>query len=95
MDEHNILIFDLGIHPNKKVKDLWMGPTKNKICCVTYSPKIRLLFGVDTVKKRMSEAKFHIDSFFTGADFPHSALVLIETAIRRRHLDNLTSCGYF
>ena len=54
---------------------------------------IRILFGVDTVKKRMSDAKFHLDSFFTGADFPHAALVLIETAVRRRHLDYLTSCG--
>lgn len=71
------------------------GTYPKTLCYLTYNPMTRLLFGVDTVKKRMSEAKFHIDSFFTGADFPHAALVLIETAIRRRHLDYLTSSGCF
>lgn len=60
----------------------------------------RILFGAETVKTKMSNANFHMDSWFTGADFPHAALVLIETAVRRRNFHLLVNivfcaCGVF
>ena len=47
---------------------------------------LRILFGAETVSSKLTTACFHVDSWFTGADFPHAALACIRSAVRRRKL---------
>ena len=59
--------------------------SKGVLSSETWKP--RILFGADTVQKKMESAKFHMDSWFTGADFPHVALEQISVAVRLRRSD--------
>lgn len=45
----------------------------------------RLLFGADTMKRKLETANLSMDSWFTGADFPQVAVDQLGTAVRRRY----------
>ena len=47
----------------------------------------RAFFGREEVKGKLQAARFCLDSFFTGADFPSVALDQINAAVLRRHFD--------
>eukprot|EP00438_Fugacium_kawagutii_P025940 Skav207665 [mRNA] locus=scaffold1857:174390:176482:+ [translate_table: standard] len=43
-----------------------------------------LFFGADEMHKALQSQKLHLDSWFTGCDFPSIAMQQLSTAIRRR-----------
>lgn len=45
----------------------------------------RLLFGADTMKRKLETANLSMDGWFTGADFPQVAVDQLGTAVRRRY----------
>lgn len=55
-------------------------------CRATLYPMRRLL-GPDIVIDALRTHCIHIDSWFTGCDFPHFALEQIAAAVRRRQLN--------
>eukprot|EP00435_Cladocopium_sp_Y103_P027503 s1822_g6.t1 len=59
--------------------------TKNgKYLMTAYRMAGLLLFGADTVKRKLQSANLSMDGWFTGADFPQVAVDQLATAVRRR-----------
>ena len=83
------------IRPSKKIKDFWMGLTQKPyvIWPITQWPGFCL--GWIRWKSACPKPSSTLTASLLVLIFPHAALVLIETAIRRRHLDYLTSSGCF